>query len=143
MSGSSLITRDRSWVSVIGIIISNRHGEIESTGHSRLAADLTSSSVRSQTGRQCSIRDRPGVGGRPGHFQSLTVGRVNVRGREEVVEMVGAALMFRDKVLLPIPPALSITLKVMPAGPKAAVGVPPITPVEGFRVNPGGQETRR
>ena len=58
-------------------------------------------------------------------------------GREaEVIE--GPEIIVIDKTLVANPPAASVTLKVMEAGPPAVVGVPLTVPVEALSASPAG-----
>ena len=50
----------------------------------------------------------------------------------------GAAIMLIVSILEAVPPAASVTLKVMEVGPPAVVGVPEITPVDALRDRPLG-----
>ena len=51
---------------------------------------------------------------------------------------LGAATMLIVSILEAVPPAVSVTLKVMEVGPPAVVGVPEMTPVDALRDRPLG-----
>jgi len=51
---------------------------------------------------------------------------------------LGAATMLIVSILEAVPPAVSVTLKVMEVGPPAVVGVPEMTPVDALRDKPLG-----
>jgi hypothetical protein len=52
--------------------------------------------------------------------------------------MLGPAMVAMDKILEAVPPALSVTLKVMLVEATTDVGVPEITPVDALRDRPLG-----
>ena len=57
---------------------------------------------------------------------------VEPSGRSDGVVIVGPGIMVMDNPAAPVPPTLSVTLKITVTGPIAPVGVPVIAPFVGF-----------
>ena len=76
---------------------------------------------------------------------AVTVYGVNSRFRSQAEGGAGevkpgAAIMLRVSILEAVPPAVSVTLKVIEVGPPAVVGIPLMMPVEAPRDKPVGRE---